>query len=91
LKYQETEDEEITNQDLESKLINAIQQLKPEQQEIIIETEYKNSSFDELSAKWKVPTGTLLSRKSRAINKLKQIIINSEYSKTSPQAVLAGY
>jgi RNA polymerase sigma-70 factor (ECF subfamily) len=51
-------------------MMQAIEKLKPEQQEVIIATEFEGYTFEELSEKTGVPIGTLLSRKHRAMAKL---------------------
>jgi len=61
---------------MKQKLADAMEELKPDQQAVIMETEFEGVSFEDLSERWNVPIGTLLSRKHRAINKLKQIIKN---------------
>ncbi len=55
-------------------LYEALSQLKPDEQAIIISTEFENKTFGELSEKWNVPIGTLLSRKHRALAKLYNIL-----------------
>jgi RNA polymerase sigma factor (sigma-70 family) len=52
----------------------AIKQLKPDEQAIIMATEFENITFDVISRKWGVPIGTLLSRKHRALSKLYKIL-----------------
>lgn len=56
--------------------------LKPDEQAIIMLTEFENRSFAELSEDWDVPIGTLLSRKHRALAKLHKLLINKENNKT---------
>ncbi len=68
------EENELKRSELKNSLRKALEQLKPDQQAVIFETEYEGISFEELSERWNVPIGTLLSRKHRAINKLKQIM-----------------
>lgn len=58
-------------------LYNAISQLKLDDQKIIIATEIDGYSFQELANEWDVSINTLLSRKSRAMVKLKGIISKS--------------
>jgi RNA polymerase sigma-70 factor (ECF subfamily) len=60
--------------ELKDKVVEAIDKLQPDQQAIIIETEFNGHSFDELSRRWQIPLGTLLARKHRAIKKLKEIL-----------------
>jgi RNA polymerase sigma-70 factor (ECF subfamily) len=59
-------------------LREAIDQLRPDEQAVIIATEFENISYEELSEEWDVPVGTLLSRKHRALSKLHKILINSK-------------
>jgi len=72
--------DEASNYDLakdekmQRKLMEAIEKLNPDQQAIIIETEFEGRSFDELAKRWGVPIGTLLSRKHRALMKLQEIL-----------------
>jgi RNA polymerase sigma factor (sigma-70 family) len=62
----------------EEKLYEAILQLTPEEQDIIISTEYEGKTFGELSEEWDIPIGTLLSRKHRALGKLNNIITKTK-------------
>ena len=55
-------------------LQEAILQLRPDEQAVIIATGFENQSFEELSAEWDIPIGTLLSRKHRALAKLHKIL-----------------
>jgi len=64
------------NEELQKKLMMAIEKLKPDQQAIIIETEFEGHTFEELSNRWNIPVGTLLSRKHRAMNKLQKMLLN---------------
>ncbi|MCX6304035.1 MAG: RNA polymerase sigma factor [Bacteroidetes bacterium] len=59
-------------------LRQAISQLRPDEQAVIIATEYENQTYEELSAEWDVPLGTLLSRKHRALSKLHKILSNNQ-------------
>jgi len=54
-------------------MFEKIGMLRPDQQEIILRTEIEGYTFMELSQEWGIPIGTLLSRKHRAIEKLKKI------------------
>jgi RNA polymerase sigma factor (sigma-70 family) len=58
-------------------LYEAIAKLKPDEQAIIMSTEFEGISFNELSDKWDIPVGTLLSRKHRALAKLYKLITNN--------------
>jgi DNA-directed RNA polymerase specialized sigma24 family protein len=44
-------------------------------QALLIATEIEGYSFAELSELWNVPLGTLLSQKSRALNKVKKALM----------------
>ncbi|MEI6434089.1 MAG: RNA polymerase sigma factor [Bacteroidota bacterium] len=57
-------------------LQQSILQLRPDEQAVIIATEFEKRSYDELSMEWDVPIGTLLSRKHRALSKLHKILLN---------------
>ena len=54
----------------------AILSLRPDEQALIIATEFENQTYEELSEEWDVPLGTLLSRKHRALSKLHKLLIN---------------
>ncbi len=56
------------------KLTEAIGKLEPRQRAVLIATELKDKTFRELSEAWNEPMGTLLSRKSRAIKALQQML-----------------
>jgi RNA polymerase sigma factor (sigma-70 family) len=64
---------------LEPELLHqAISQLRPDEQAVIIATEFEQYTFEELSEEWEVPLGTLLSRKHRALSKLYKILLNNK-------------
>jgi RNA polymerase sigma factor (sigma-70 family) len=56
------------------RLGEAISKLEPRQRAIFIATEVKGQTFRELSEMWKEPIGTLLSRKSRAMKALQEML-----------------
>lgn len=58
--------------ELTGKICDAIDKLDDDQRAIVIATELENRSFREISEEWRVPIGTLLARKSRAVQKIKQ-------------------
>lgn len=68
----------IQRKEDEKFLHTILMELEKDHRDIIIATELENRSFKELSEQWDVPIGTLLSRKNRAINKLKQNIKNKK-------------
>ncbi len=55
-------------------LYECIDELRPDQQDIILATEIEGYTFEELSREWEIPMGTLLSRKHRAMAKLQTIM-----------------
>jgi RNA polymerase sigma-70 factor (ECF subfamily) len=59
-------------------LKQAISQLRPDEQAVIIATEFENQTYEELSEEWDIPMGTLLSRKHRALSKLQKILLNNQ-------------
>ena len=59
-------------------LQQAIAQLRPDEQAVIIATEFGDQTYEELSTEWDIPVGTLLSRKHRALSKLHKILINNQ-------------
>jgi RNA polymerase sigma factor (sigma-70 family) len=75
----ETIDEENDYSDIEPELLQlAISQLRPDEQAVIIATEFEQRTYEELSGEWNVPVGTLLSRKHRALSKLHKILLNNQ-------------
>jgi RNA polymerase sigma factor (sigma-70 family) len=59
-------------------LQQAISQLRPDEQAVIIATEFEQRTYEELSGEWDIPVGTLLSRKHRALSKLYKILLNKQ-------------
>ncbi len=53
-------------------MMNALEALNEDDRAIIMMTDFEGRSFRRISEDWNVPIGTLLSRKSRAIKKLKK-------------------
>ena len=62
------------------RLTEAIGKLEPRQRAVFIATELKEKSFRELSEAWGEPIGTLLSRKSRAVKALRQLMDQADES-----------
>lgn len=56
------------------KMTEAMDKLKSQERNIIIETEFNRRSFNELSVEWNTPVGTLLARKHRALSKLQKLL-----------------
>ena len=75
----ETPDIEKNYSDIDpASLRQAISQLRPDEQAVIIATEFENQTYEELAEEWEVPLGTLLSRKHRALSKLNRILLNNQ-------------
>ena len=53
---------------------SAVDTLEPKQRAVFIATEMDGKSFKELSERWDEPIGTLLSRKSRAVKTLRNLL-----------------
>jgi RNA polymerase sigma factor (sigma-70 family) len=62
---------DVEQKELIEQIFDAMDSLPPEQRAVLIATEFEGRSYRELSEEWKVPIGTLLARKSRALNKIK--------------------
>lgn len=63
---------EVESKEMKDLLYSAIDSLGEEYKEIIIQTEFEGKSFRELSESMRIPIGTLLSRKSRAMKILQK-------------------
>jgi RNA polymerase sigma factor (sigma-70 family) len=75
----ETVAEEKEYSDIEPEMLRqAISELRPDEQAVIMATEFEQRTYEELSGEWDVPIGTLLSRKHRALSKLHTILINKK-------------
>ncbi|MEI7724971.1 MAG: sigma-70 family RNA polymerase sigma factor [Bacteroidota bacterium] len=75
----ETLDEEKDYENIEPEVLqSAIAELRPDEQALIIATEFERRTYEELSKEWDVPVGTLLSRKHRALSKLHKILVNNQ-------------
>lgn len=74
--------EDITNEadknELREILFQAIDSLTELDRDIVIMTEFESISFKELSELKSIPIGTLLSRKSRALEKIRKFILEEK-------------
>ncbi len=61
---------------IRDEIFNAIESLDEESKALIVLTEFEGKSFREISDDWDMPLGTLLSKKSRAINKISRKLIH---------------
>ena len=59
-------------------LRQAISELRPDEQAVIIATEFEDRTYEELSEEWDVPMGTLMSRKHRSLSKLHRILTTKQ-------------
>jgi RNA polymerase sigma factor (sigma-70 family) len=67
-------DQSLQHKELRERLSHAIDALGAPERAVWIATEIDGRSFRELSEDWEEPMGTLLSRKSRATAKLRQML-----------------
>jgi len=56
----------------------AVAQLPVNQRAVLVATELEGRTFQELSEEWDEPIGTLLSRKHRAVQRLKELLKKSQ-------------
>jgi RNA polymerase sigma factor (sigma-70 family) len=61
----------LEQKEIRESVVKAIDNLNDEQRAVVIATEFEDRSFRELSEEWEIPIGTLLARKSRALQKIK--------------------
>jgi len=69
--------DETSRLEMRQNLFKALSVLNDEQKEVLVATELEGRTFRELSEEWGVPIGTLLARKSRAIQKIKDTFSDS--------------
>ncbi len=65
---------ELEATEIRDRLLQALDELEPNQRAIWIATELKGRLFHELSEEWEVPIGTLLARKHRANGALQKAL-----------------
>ncbi|MCX6561771.1 MAG: sigma-70 family RNA polymerase sigma factor [Candidatus Aminicenantes bacterium] len=63
---------EFERREMLDEVFIAMDGLAAEEKAIILATELEGRTFKELAAEWEVPIGTLLARKSRALDKLRK-------------------
>jgi len=63
---------DILRMETREDLFRVLSVLDDDQRSILIETEMEEKTFQEVSAETRVPVGTLLARKSRALKKIKE-------------------
>lgn len=67
-------DQQIMRQQLQERLLRALDKLTPQERALWIKTEIEGVSYRELAAQWNEPVGTLVSRKSRAGKRLRALL-----------------
>jgi len=65
-------DQAVEKKELMEMVFRAVDSLPAEQRAVLIATEWEGWSFRELSDKWDTPIGTLLARKSRAVQHVRK-------------------
>jgi RNA polymerase sigma factor (sigma-70 family) len=65
---------ELHKKELRLQIFKAVGDLNPQLKAVFISTEFEGRSFRELSVEWNVSINTLLSRKHRAIKKIKSAL-----------------
>ena len=86
-------DREMDRREINRDLNTAISMLDENHRTIVVATELQGRTFKELSGEWKVPIGTLLARKSRAMQKLKEALLTIDplhYSRFIEEGVSYG-
>ena len=58
-------------------LYEAIGKLPETERNVLIATEFMGKRFADLAEEWRVPIGTLLSRKSRAISRIRRMLVSN--------------
>jgi RNA polymerase sigma-70 factor (ECF subfamily) len=64
----------LENEEFKDQVYEAIERLDEDEQEVVIATEFEDITFKELSEMWDVPIGTLLSKKARSMQKIKNTL-----------------
>ncbi|KKL77098.1 hypothetical protein LCGC14_2038320 [marine sediment metagenome] len=64
----------MQKKELRARIFKAIDRLNPALRAVFITTEFEGRTFRELSDMWEEPIGTLLSRKQRAVRKVKSAL-----------------
>jgi RNA polymerase sigma factor (sigma-70 family) len=62
---------EIERKEMLGDVFAAIEELSAEEKAVILATEMEGRTFKELAEDWGIPLGTLLARKSRALDKIR--------------------
>jgi RNA polymerase sigma factor (sigma-70 family) len=65
-------EQEVERKELMDFVFRAIDSLSDEQRAVLLATEFEGWSFRQLSEEWEIPLGTLLARKSRALQHIRK-------------------
>ncbi len=68
----------MDREEAEEALAEAIEDLPPAQRDVLVATELEGRSFKELAEEWETPIGTLLARKHRAVQALRETLTGGE-------------
>lgn len=71
-------EDEIVRSQLRQRLEDALAKLTPAERAVWEAVELEGRTFRQLSVEWKQPLGTLLSRKSRAGHRLRQLMMETD-------------
>lgn len=63
---------EVEMKEIQELIFHALDSLNDEERALVIATEFEDHSFRKLSKEWEIPIGTLLARKSRALQKMRK-------------------
>ena len=63
---------EIEKEEMLEDVFAAMEELSAEEKAVILATEMEGRTFKELAEEWGIPLGTLLARKSRALEKIRK-------------------
>ena len=66
--------DELYRAEIRERIFEAIDSLGDDEKAVIIETEFNGRTYREISQEWDIPIGTLLSRKSRALEKIREVL-----------------
>ena len=78
-------DMQVEQREFFRRLGQAIDSLEASQRAVFIATEFDGKSFKQLASEWNEPIGTLLSRKSRAVKALREML--RDYTSDEGKAV----
>jgi len=74
LEESKSPDKTLESQEYKQEIYSALSQLDEDERDIIIATEFEEITFRELAEEMEVPIGTLLSKKARALQKIRNIL-----------------